>query len=64
MSAPAHDNILYGVASAFTIATIYNSGLGGGGLFGGRIVEGDAGSGFRQVEGDAGSGVRQVEGTP
>ncbi len=57
------DNELYGVAAAQTIATVYNTGLGGGGLVGGRIVEGDAGSGFRQVEGDAGSGVRNVEGT-
>ena len=54
---------LYGPAAAYTFATIYNSGAGGGGIVGARITEGDT-SGTRVTEGDAGTVIRQVEGTP
>ena len=58
----SYEDELYGPEAGACVLTIYNTGLGGGGLVRARIVEGDAGSGNRVLEGDAGSGIRQTEG--
>lgn len=56
------DDAPYGITAANEMRTIYNTGVGGGGLIGARITEGDT-SGTRVTEGDAGTVIRQTEGT-